>query len=371
MDERSAYIALNMMEKVGPITVSRLFSVFGDILSIFKASTKDLLQVDGIGPKLADHIARQSSSVQWEQEIARAEKLGVSILTPLDDSYPQALRDIYDPPLALYVRGTLLSGDKHAVALVGTRRPSHYGQASAQGLSSALAASGVTIVSGLALGIDTAAHRAALDAGGRTLAVLGSALDEFYPRENLSLATEISNSGAVISEFPFGKKPDKTTFPIRNRIVSGLSEGVVVIEAGVKSGAMITANQAAEQGKQIFAVPGRIDHHFAAGPHQLLRDGAVLVEKAADIINELPQMRINEMNVLKGSDSPDFTGNLSKNEQSILSALGLDILNIDELTRETGLTSGDVSSLLIGLEIKNLVAIRPGRQVERILPTQG
>jgi DNA processing protein len=286
VDSRTAYIALNMMEGIGPVSVRALVTVLGSPQAIFQANKGDLLKAEGLGPVLVKKIMSQRGCLRPDEELTRARKLGYEIITPADAAYPKPLLTIHDPPLALYVWGTLAPGEKRAIAVVGSRRTTLYGRETAGKLAFYLAKTGFVVVSGLARGIDTAAHRGALQGGGRTLAVLGGALDCLYPEENAELARAVACQGAVLSEFPLGRQPDKTTFPMRNRIVSGLSKGVIVIETPLKGGSLITANQAMEHGRPVFAVPGRIDTPSSRGCHALIKAGAKLVESVDDILEE-------------------------------------------------------------------------------------
>lgn len=246
--ERTATIALNMIPGIGAVLTRNCTETFGSLSALFYASAKDLLQVPGIGQGRADSLYRALHEVDVEAELARARDANVTLVTLVDPTYPRLLREIHDPPLVLYVRGSVEALDTACVAMVGTRSPTQYGRETARRFAYQLAQAGVTVVSGLARGIDTESHQASLQAKGRTIAVLGSALNEIYPRENLPLADSIAAStGAVISEYPFGRKADRQTFPMRNRIVSGLSRATLVVEAGISSGTLITANQALEQ----------------------------------------------------------------------------------------------------------------------------
>ena len=362
MNERDAYIALNMMEKIGPVTVRSLVEHLGSAAAIFAADRKSLMAARGVGPELAEAILRQREMIDWEGECERAEKAAVRILVQGEPDYPQDLAAIHDPPLALYVKGRLAARDRHAVAVVGTRRPTYYGRSVASKLAADLAHVGFVVVSGLAEGIDTAAHESALTAKGRTIAVLGSGLDCLYPPSNAALAERISDSGAVLTELPFGRRPDKTTFPMRNRIISGLSMGVVVVEAGRDSGAMITARQAAEQGRTVFAVPGRIDSPTAKGTHQLLREGAVLVESVDDILREFESLFVPRQPTAAVAPQPSALS-LTAEEQKLVDLLEDGELDIDALIRDSNLSPATVSGLLIGLEIKKIVRMLPGRKV--------
>ena len=362
MNERDAYIALNMMAKIGPVGVRSLVSVCGSALAIFEASEADLMSADGIGRELAASIIRQRDEIDWSGEIERAESMDVKLVTFIDAEYPAVLKEIHDPPLALYVKGTFESRDARGIAIVGTRRPTHYGKDVGENLAFHLGRAGFTIISGLATGIDTVAHRGALKAEARTLAVLGGALDCFYPASNRKLAREISERGAVISEFPFGKKPDKTTFPMRNRIVSGLSMGVVVVEAGARSGSLITVGQAMDQGRTVFAVPGRIDTGVATGPHRLIRDGAVLVEGVESILEEFDCLLPSS--VMKAKLLPKVV--LTEDEQVLVKLLENGEMGVDTLIRGSGLPAAKTNSVLMSLEIKKQVRMLPGRIVELI-----
>ena len=290
MDDRSALIALNMMEQVGPVTAGLLSGALGSYSGIFEASADSMLAVEGVGRRKVEAIMSQRDRVEWSREEGLAAAAGIRIITCLDEEYPDILRHIHDPPLALYIRGDFESGDENSVAVVGTRRPTHYGREVAESFSFSLTKAGTTVVSGLAAGIDTCAHRGALKAGGRTIAVMGGGFDHIYPASNVSLCDGIAEAGAVVTELPLSKRPDKSTFPMRNRIVSGISRGVVVVEAGCKSGALITASEALDHGRQVFAVPGRIDSPRSFGTNTLIRDGAKLVCSVDDILEEFGDM---------------------------------------------------------------------------------
>ena len=364
MTRREALIALNMMTALGPVRVRNLTAALGSPEAVFTASEADLRRAEGIGAEVARGILAQRGEVDPVAEEERARKHGAHIITQEEAEYPAALKQIYDPPLALYVRGTLVKEDRHAIAVVGTRHATHYGQSVADKLSYQLARTGFTVVSGLARGIDTAAHRAALKGEGRTLAVLGSALDKLYPEENEELAETIAEHGAVISEYTMGREPDRTTFPYRNRVVSGLSMGIVVVEAGVKSGAVITATGALEQGRTVFAVPGRVDQPSARGTHMLIKQGARLCEGIDDILQEfellIPPSQAEKVKSMP--KRPDV--NLNQDEQVVVKALWKGGLDVDALARAAGLKSSQISALLLGLEMKRVVRILPGRVVE-------
>jgi DNA processing protein len=367
MTEQEAYIALNMMERIGPVGVRSLVESLGSASAIFEASSAALQQADGIGPGLAASLIAQRECVPLADECARAEATDTRIITPLDVEYPEGLRQIHDPPLALYVRGHLRPTDRHAVAVVGTRRATHYGMDSARKLSYQLGKAGVCVMSGLALGIDTAAHEGALRAEGRTIAVIGSGFDHLYPEENATLAQRIAEHGAVMTEFPFARKPDKTTFPMRNRIVSGLSKGVLVIEAGQRSGAAITANQALSQGRSVFAVPGRIDSYASIGTNALIKEGAYLVTDVQDILEHF-EMLFPRVSVASETGSQNVTKrpDLSPDETAVVDLLAKGELGIDVLIRESGIGPSKVASLLVAMELKRIVRMLPGHKVELI-----
>jgi DNA processing protein len=345
--------------------VRALVDALGSPEAVVSAPEATLATVRGIGPKIAESIASQRGAREAGREEEAAARLGARLVTPLDADYPTPLKSIYDPPLCLYVRGELTKKDEHALAVVGTRRASHYGASQAEKLSFQAAQAGFTIVSGLARGIDTAAHRAALKAKGRTLAVLGGAIDRLYPPENRDLAEEITASGALISEFPLGREPDRTTFPYRNRIVSGLSKGVLVVEAGVDSGAMNTAEQALEQGRSVLAVPGRVDLEGARGPHRLIQNGARLVQDLQDILAEFEFLfpPAEQARLLQRQDARQRL-TLAPAEESLVRALWTEPeLDFDVLIRRTGLAPAQLMTLSMQLEMKRIVRRLPGRRL--------
>ncbi|MCX7818831.1 MAG: DNA-processing protein DprA [Kiritimatiellae bacterium] len=364
MTEREAYIALNLMGQIGPVRARSLAARLGSLAAIFEASERELCSADGIGPELAAHIVRRRGEVEPVREEEAARGLGARIVTPADAGYPEPLRTIHDPPLALYVVGEWTAADRHAIAVVGSRRCTHYGRSTADRLAAQLAGAGVTVVSGLARGIDMAAHEGALRGGGRTIAVLGGALDRLYPAEAGPLADRIAERGAVISEYPLGREPDRTTFPYRNRLISGLSMGVVIVEADRQSGAMITAAQALEQGRLVFAVPGRVDQPMSRGPHQLIRQGARLVEDARDVLEEFEYLFPPGATTTPTAEEPAPAAfAFSDEEARIVEVLSEGELDADSLARRAGLPPAKLGPLLVGLEIKRVVRMLPGRLV--------
>lgn len=362
--EREAYILLNMMDGIGPVRVRALVDQLGSVSAIVDADVDVLRQAKSVGEELARSIMEQVQRLDPAEEESKAEALGARLVTPVDPEYPASLRDIYSPPLALYVQGALEAKDKHAIALIGSRRTTHYGRQVADRLGYQLARCGYVVVSGLARGIDAAAHEGALKGGGRTIGVLGGGLDRFYPPENKPLAEKMIEQGAVISEFPLGREPDRATFPQRNRIVSGLSLGVVVVEAGAKSGALHTVDDALEQGRAVFAVPGRIDSATSRGAHRLIKNGAKLVEDVDDILAEFeflvpPEKQRAESHL---PERPEVR--LTTEEQDVVRALWKGELDVDTLAREAKLNTARISSLLIGLEMKRVIRMLPGRIAE-------
>ncbi|MHC4772913.1 MAG: DNA-processing protein DprA, partial [Planctomycetota bacterium] len=281
------WLKLIRAEGVGPTLFRRLVDYFGDIERILGASVSELTKVEGIGNKTAESIARTRNAFDAEQELGLADKLGVWVIHLHDERYPPALKAVYDPPPVLYVKGSLTRADNLAMAIVGSRRCTHYGTEQANRFSHLLASAGFSIVSGLARGIDTAAHRGALSAQGRTIAVQGCGLANIFPPENKALFEQITENGAVISELPLGYEPLAENFPGRNRIIAGLSMGVLVVEATYRSGALISAQAALENNREVMAVPGRVDAPTSAGCHKLLKQGARLVDGIDEIMDAL------------------------------------------------------------------------------------
>jgi DNA processing protein len=362
MDSREALIALNMIEHVGPIRVRQLLEHFGEAPKILAASKSQLLQVRGIGEDVAESISKWEKTIDLAGELKRIQDFGCHVLTQEDENYPELLKQIYDPPIVLYVKGLLTEKDKNSVAIVGSRMTTPYGMDVARKLSYQLAYIGVTVVSGGARGIDTAAHQGVLSAKGRTIAVLGTGINLVFPVENAELFQRISENGAVMTQFPFNRKADKQSFPIRNRIVAGMTMGTVVVEANLTSGALITANMAVEYGRQIFAVPGRIDSPRSKGCHELIKKGAKLCEGVEDILSEFEYLFPTSNRPPGASETgvlPTIT--LSETEQKIHDALSEHETSIDEIIRKSGLPSSTVSVALLGLEMKRLVNQLPGK----------
>ncbi len=340
--------------------LNALLAHYGSPAAIFAAAPHELGAAPGMTPGAAEKLL-DPEAARIDADLRLMERLGVRLVTAADPHYPPLLGQIFDPPPFLYVRGDMGGGDPCAVGLVGSRRCSDYGRAMADRLARDLAAAGVTIVSGLARGVDTAAHAGALGAGGRTVAVLGSGLGCVYPTENRGLATRIARSGAVVSEFPMMADPDAWHFPARNRIISGWCQGVCVVEAPADSGALITAEFAMEQGRDVFAVPGPVTDPRSRGAHALIRDGACLVEDAADILGAL--------GVLTATADPQLTlpdPSLTEDEQALQRMLGPQPRAVDDMIAESGIPAARVSAALMLLELKGLARKATGTSYVRV-----
>lgn len=349
-----------MVPHVGPVRLRQLLERFGDPVSVLTAKRAALLAVNGISEATADAITSWESSVDLSGELKRITDFGCHVVTQDDENYPELLRQIYDPPIVLYVKGTLSPRDKNSVALVGSRMTTSYGLNVSRKLAYQLAYMGITVVSGGARGIDTAAHQGALSAKGRTIAVLGTGINQVFPAENGPLFEKIASNGALITQFAFNRPADKQTFPIRNRIVAGMTLGTVVVEANLSSGALITANFAVEHGRQVFAVPGPIDSPRSKGCHDLIKKGAKLCEGAEDIVTEFEYLfPTSNKPQGGGAQLPGLT--LTENEKLVYEALGAEELFTDDVIEKTGLPASAVSVALLTLEMKKLVRQMPGK----------
>ncbi len=353
------WVALILTPGVGSVLFKRLLDRFKAPEAIFKASLKDLLEVEGIGGKVAGEIRKGPSEKKVERELHLVKEVGGNIITWEDALYPVPLKEIYDPPPILYVRGSLKEGDDLALSIVGSRKTSSYGRWITEKISQEIVHHGITIVSGMARGIDSIAHGGAISGGGRTLAVLGCGIDVIYPPENRSLFGQIIDHGAVLSEFPMGSRPEGIHFPRRNRIISGLSMGVVVVQASMESGSLITAEYALEQGREVFAIPGNVGAEGSRGTNRLIREGAKLVGSSEDILEEiLPQWkRRKEISQKPGSPEQG----LPEEEKVVYKMLSETPLHIDAIIRESLFDPGKVSSLLLNLELKGLISQWPGK----------
>ena len=361
--ERKYWVAFNRIPRIGRARFSILERHFGTLQNAWAASVSELRQA-GIDSRTAQSVSTGRPDIDPDAEMGRLEKLGVEAITWNDDGYPVRLKEIYDVPPVLYVRGRLLPEDERSVTVVGTRRPSPYGREVAYQLARDLASVGVTIVSGLARGIDAIAHRAALEAGQRSIAVLGSGVDVIYPREHSRLASEIVENGAVVSEHPLGTRPRAQNFPRRNRIMSGMTLGTLVVEAGQKSGALLTAHHALEQNREVFAVPGRISSPTSAGTNRLIKQsGAKLVSDYIDILEELNLSSVGEQLEMKALFPVD------EQESAVLSYVTFDPIHIDEVIRSSKLGISHVSSTLAMMELKGLVRQVGGMHYVRVRET--
>lgn len=359
-------LQLSLTPGIGPRMWQALLEAFGSPSAVLRATADQLQQVSGVGPKLANAV-RQTQPATALDEWRACQAHGVQLFLRGRDGYPGGLERIPDPPAVLYCRGDLLPADEMAIAIVGSRRCSLYGRQTAERLAAGLARAGVTIVSGLARGIDAAAHRGALQAGGRTLAVFATGLASVYPPEHADLAEDVARQGALLSEGSLNQSPLPGLFPQRNRIVSGLSLGVIVVEASRGSGALHTARHAMEQNRDVFAVPGRIDSDQSLGCHDLIRDGAALVRGVDDVLESLGPLT----KPIPKADAPDMTIHhpaelsLSEQERSVLQCVTIDPVAVDDVVRATRLETGRVLTTLTVLEMRSLVRRLPGGFVAR------
>jgi DNA processing protein len=346
--ERDYWLALTRVVGIGPARFQRLIAFFGSAERAWQADPLSLAQA-GLDRRTVSALRALRRRVHPAEEEAALRAVGVRAITLQEDDYPAPLRTIGEPPPVLFLRGDLVAADEWAVAIVGTRRATSYGRQVAEQLGGALAQAGVTVVSGLARGIDGCAHQAALAAGGRTIAVLGHGLDTIYPPEHARLAEEIAANGALVSEFPLGTRPDAPNFPRRNRILAGLARATVVVEAGLSSGALITADCALEQGREVFAVPGSILSPSSRGTNALIKDGARPLTETQDLLEELHLSLAVEQQTMRETLPTDPT------EAALLAHLSAEPLHVDEVSRAAGLPADIVGSTLILMELKGLV----------------
>ena len=350
-------LSLHLVSNLGPIRIRRLLSRFGSAAEVLKAPLSDLVRLQGISRELAQAIHTAAHNGEAQREWAQLEAMKGWLITHDNPLYPIALKQISNAPILLEGIGQLKESDRHAIGIVGSRHTTFYGLECARQFSYKLATAGLTIVSGLARGIDTAAHQGALAAKGRTIAVIGSGLGQMYPPENKALAERIVDQGAILSEFPFGSPPNPQTFPYRNRVVAGWSSELLVVEAGPKSGALITANLAMESGRQVYVVPGPINVEGSAGSNRLIQQGAKLVTCTEDILEEMQQ--------LFHRPTQTDNSNLSDDERLLLHALATE-QTIDDLVEQTGLAAAKVCSGVLSLELKQRVKPLPGQRYTRI-----
>ena len=365
------WLQLIRAEGLGPTLFKRLLAHFGDVERMLAASVAELCKVEGIGHKTAERIARTRNDFDADKELAAAEKRGIWLIHLQDERYPPALRAIYDPPPVLYVKGTLTCADNLAMAIVGCRRCSHYGSEQASRFSHLLASAGFSIVSGLARGIDSAAHRGALAAKGRTIAVQGCGLSNVFPPENKALFEQIAENGAVLSELPLTYEPLSENFPARNRIIAGLSMGVLVVEASYRSGALISAQAALDNNREVMAVPGRVDSPTSSGCHKLIKQGATLIDSIEEIMDTLGHVgdglkeyaETAAENAERQAQADLFDMslmNLTDEETKILNHLNSEPVHLEELMAQTQLPPGRVNASVISLQLKGIIKQLPG-----------
>jgi len=385
--EKIDFIAFNLLPGIGNITTRRLIEHFGSSEKAFNASYQELSEVEGISSNIVRKIVEERDKLPLQEELSLIEEHGCEVITINDSIYPPLLRNIYDPPIVLYVKGNLPPTESIFFSIVGTRKATSYGLKICRELSAQLASKGITIVSGLAMGIDTFAHQGALNSGGTTIAILGNGLSRIYPAENTDLANQIIDSdGALISEFPMGMSPIGKNFPRRNRIISGISLGVLVVEATEFSGSLITARHAAEQGREVFAVPGDIRLSTSKGTNLLINDGAKLVSGVEDIFSALPNFSLTS-NSRRNNKPKTYTENLDSSpakqsnsnsksklipkisltddEKEVYEQISSESTHIDKIVRLTGFPPGKVSSTLLQLELKGIVKQLPGKNFVR------
>ncbi len=349
-----------MVPGIGATRLRALVNHFGEAESPFASSERELTEIEGIDRRAAREIlSRRDFNKEIDTQLERLEKVQARVVTFWDKEYPDNLKKIYDPPVMLFVRGSFIDKDKYSVAMVGTRVPSDYGRHIAERFARDLAEKGICVVSGLARGIDTVSHTAAVRTGGRTIAVLGSGVDVIYPSENRKLADRIIENGAVVSEYYMGSKPDAVNFPRRNRIISGISLGTILVETDVNGGAMITAGTALDQNREVFAVPGSILEPKGRGANKLIKEGrAKLVEDITDILEEL---RYKLKPVLKEASKPQQKIQLTIFEQKIFDALTEEAIHIDVLGEKCDTSTSDLLVQLLSLELKGVVKQLPGK----------
>jgi DNA processing protein len=387
MTSLEAHIVLNMIDGVGPATYAKLCAALGDAVNIFSATERQLSNITGITAETASAILNWEKTVDLNAEIRRIQNAGCHVILKEDEEYPKLLKQIYNPPFLLYVRGQILPQDNNSIAIVGSRLTTVYGIETAQKFAQQLAYAGITVVSGGARGIDTAAHKGALNSKGRTISVLGNGINVVYPAENVKLFEEISQNGAVISQFPMSYSGNRNTYSIRNRIVAGMTLGTLVVEANQTSGALITAGLAAEMNRQVFAIPGRIDSPRSSGCNRLIKEGAKLCDDIQDILSEFeylagfhsapaPQqpspLRDEKLPVqdeipftLPTTATVPLNIKLTPQETTVLDAVTFEEQHIDVLIQKTSLPTHVVLSALCGLELKKQVQQLPGKLYRR------
>jgi DNA processing protein len=364
MNSFEALVCLNIVSDIGSVRLAKLLEIFGNPENIFKAPLEKLIQVSGIGQEIATQIVSLKIE-DLDRELTLAKKYNLKIVTLEDEDYPKSLKNIPGAPLVLYIKGKLKDEDQLAIGIVGSRRASFYGLTNAHKIASELSQKGFTIISGMARGIDAYAHKGAIEAQGRTIAVMGSGFDHIYPKENKELAEDIARNGAVISEFPMDMLPLKQNFPRRNRIISGLSLGLLVVEAAKNSGALITADFALEQGRDVFALPGKIDSHTSFGTNGLIKQGAKLVSCVEDIIEEFEIPLAHSIKKEAQTEIEAKSKLDNEDEAALFNCISKDTIQLDELVEKTNLDISKVSDILLRLQLKKLIRQLPGKHFVR------
>lgn len=350
------WIALNAVSGLGPVRIAKLLEQFGSPRTIFEQSIETINSLNLLPSSCIAALFNEELFVYAEKQLQKAHEYNVDIMTIQDSDYPQYLKEIYAPPPVLYIKGNRSAFRNHAVGIVGTRNPTSYGRTSTVQITSELVECGLTIVSGLARGIDTVAHETALSSGGCTIAVLGCGIDYIYPKQNEKLAQQICETGLLVSEFPMGIFPDSFNFPRRNRIISGLSSGVVVIEAGLKSGSLITAHYALAQGRDVYAVPGPINSQVSTGTFNLIRDGAIPARSGREIAESLQLITSNRLNLREQCmDIKPEKMILSAEEERVYNEIGTDPMGTDVISEKTGCAIGELLCILLNLELKGFI----------------
>ncbi len=359
-EDKKYWLGVNMISTITPQRFHLLLNHFPSVEAIWKASTAELKSIEGLEDEAAEKFCNQRNEDDLRKELEKIEKLDLEIVTMAGSEYPESLRTIDKPPPVLYIRGNYVEEDQLGVAMVGTRKNTNYGKNVAEDLAADLASEGFTVVSGMARGIDTYSHKSALAAGGRTVAVMGTGFGHTYPKSNANLMREISENGAVMSEFPFYQRPAKWTFPQRNRIISGLTRGTIVVEAPESSGALITAHDALSQGREVFAVPGDVRKPTVKGTHGLIKDGAKLVEGAADVVEEFKDVQatlpFNE------NEEKEPGADLTGPKKEVFSLLEYEPIHFNDLVAETDFSPARISHIMFQLEMDDLVEQLEGNQ---------
>lgn len=365
MVDRELLIMLNMIPMLGPKRIKRITKKIKTLSEFMNINYEEFSKIPGMSKKVWDSISYYKQKVDCKREIKKASRIGINIITVVDDEYPTILKQIYDPPPVLYVLGNISALKHKSLAIVGTRKATVYGKNIAKVFGEKLASLNFNVVSGMARGIDSFAHMGAIKAGGLTTAVLGSGIDVIYPPENRNLMKRIIKNGCVVSSFPLGTKPLAKNFPARNRIISGLSYGTIVIEAAQKSGSLITADFSLEQGREVFAVPGNINNPYSRGSHKLIKQGAKLVENIDDILAEISFYDFKE-DIQAKNEHDKLEVQLSEDEKNIYKMINYDPIHFEQIIQKTNLQTKHLNSIITRLELKGTISILPGNYIVRI-----